>query len=93
MTTHKEELKKAFEHGKKVGTYLLSNLSEKYAPLTFDSWYDEYMEEEFNKEDIITQAEDYADSTKFMSNYPHDWQSSYDGYIKAINNIFNLKLR
>lgn len=40
----KELLKKAFEHGKRVATYLVGGLPEKYAPLTFDSWYEELKE-------------------------------------------------
>jgi len=37
----KAELKLAFEHGKSVGTYLMSTLDSKYAPLTFESWIKE----------------------------------------------------
>lgn len=36
----KDVLKKAFEHGKRVGSYVVSNLPERYAPLTFESWYE-----------------------------------------------------
>lgn len=39
--SNKEECQKAYGHGVRVGTYLLSGLGDKYAPLTFDAWYEE----------------------------------------------------
>lgn len=40
--TQKEKLRAAFDHGKTTGTYLMSGLGERYAPLTFESWYEEF---------------------------------------------------
>ena len=40
MAATKEELIQAFEHGKSVGTFHMSSLGQRHAPLTFDSWYD-----------------------------------------------------
>lgn len=55
---HKESLKKAFSHGMAVMAYLQSGLNEKYAPLTFESWYDENF---YNYKELIgTQIEQYS---------------------------------
>ena len=44
-------MKEAFEHGKHVATFLVGGFPDRYAPLTFDSWYNKYKEEQASKED------------------------------------------
>jgi len=47
----KKMMKKAFEHGKNVATFLVGGFPDRYAPLTFDSWYNKLKEEEINSKD------------------------------------------
>lgn len=42
--TIKELMYKAYKHGEGVGTYRMSNLGERYAPYTFDSWFNQLTE-------------------------------------------------
>ncbi len=39
------------------------------------------------KKQIEDAARQYANKTQFMSNYPHDWNSSYDGYIQGAMDV------
>lgn len=36
-------------------------------------------------------ARQYANKTQLMSNYPHDWQSSYDAYIQGATDALQPK--
>ena len=51
--TDKDRLKKAYEHGKSVATYSMSSLSERYAPYTFDSWYEMFILNKANSFDKL----------------------------------------
>lgn len=57
--TDKERMKKAFDHGKTVATFVLSNFPDSYAPLTFDSWYEQFTEQ------------NPIEATKPAKKYPH----------------------
>lgn len=39
------------------------------------------------KKQIEDDARRYANKTQFMSNYPHDWNSAYDGYIQGAMDV------
>ena len=43
------------------------------------------------KKQIEDAARQYANKTQFMSNYPHDWNSSYDGYIQGAMDVLQPK--
>lgn len=43
--TDKERMKEAFDHGRSCMAYSFSSLPKKYAPLTFDAWYDKFIKE------------------------------------------------
>lgn len=45
-----ETMRLAFEHGKIVGQYLMSNLPVRYAPYTFERWYALTFETEENED-------------------------------------------
>ena len=38
-------------------------------------------------EEMNELARIYANRTQFMSDYPHDWKSSFDGYLKALEHV------
>ena len=43
------------------------------------------------KKQIEDAARQYANKTQFMSNYPHDWNSAYDGYIQGAMDVLQPK--
>ncbi len=64
----KKLLRKAFEHGKTVGTYTMSTLPTKYAPLTFEGWYTnlKLREKRDYKKELVGLMSKTSDTAEFL---------------------------
>lgn len=86
--TDKDRLRKAFEHGKSVATYLVGGLPERYAPLTFDSWYEESQEELIlpvvsHQRELLKAFQEYYQSDNMDDEKTFDW--NIDEFLEAFN--------
>jgi len=43
-----------------------------------------------NEQQIKEEAKKYANKSQFKSDFPHDWNSVYDGFIQEMKLVLNL---